>query len=165
MKIRLKGVIVEDFVNYKVPSMFLITSKCDFKCCTEQGLDISVCQNEPIAKYKTKDFKVSFLFDAYKDNDITKAIVVGGMEPMLQFDELYELVSFFRGHGIDDAFVIYTGYYPNEISDEINKLKEFPNIVVKFGRYIPNRPKKFDEVLGVTLASDNQFAEMISNNF
>ena len=38
----------------------------------------------------------------------------------------------------------------------------FKNIIIKFGRYIPNRNNKYDEILGVTLASDNQFAEKIS---
>jgi hypothetical protein len=32
------------------------------------------------------------------------------------------------------------------------------NLIFKFGRFIPDRPHRFDEVLGVELASDNQFA-------
>ena len=39
---RVKGIIEEDFVNYKVPSMFINTCFCDFKCCTELGLDLSL---------------------------------------------------------------------------------------------------------------------------
>ena len=49
-----------------------------------------------------------------------------------------------------------------EIKEYIDKLKAFPNIIVKFGRYIPNHEKHFDEVLGIYLASDNQYAERIS---
>ena len=51
---------------------------------------------------------------------------------------------------------------PEEIIDQVEKLMDFKNIIIKFGRYIPDRPSKFDEVLGVTLASDNQYAERIS---
>ena len=58
--------------------------------------------------------------------------------------------------------MIYTGYYPNEIKQEISILKKYKNIVIKFGRYVPDNDKHFDEVLGVYLASDNQFAERIS---
>ena len=47
---RVKGIIEEDFVNYKVPSMFINTCFCDFKCCTELGLDVGVCQNSPLAQ-------------------------------------------------------------------------------------------------------------------
>jgi hypothetical protein len=38
----------------------------------------------------------------------------------------------------------------------------FDNIIVKFGRFIPDDEKRFDEVLGVELASHNQYAEVIS---
>ena len=37
------------------------------------------------------------------------------------------------------------------------------NIIIKFGRFIPNRPSRYDEVLGVELASDNQFAKRIED--
>lgn len=62
----------------------------------------------------------------------------------------------------DDDVVIYTGYYPDEIKDALDVLKGFNNIIIKFGRYIPNRQSRYDEILGVTLASDNQYAERIS---
>jgi hypothetical protein len=42
------------------------------------------------------------------------------------------------------------------------KLQKYPNIIVKFGRFIPDAESKFDEVLGITLASYNQFAIKIS---
>ena len=32
------------------------------------------------------------------------------------------------------------------------------SIIIKFGRFIPNKPSRFDELLGVELASDNQYA-------
>ena len=137
---KLKGIIDEDFINYKKPSMFLITSTCDWKCCKEAGVDISICQNNPI----------------------TKAIVVGGLEPFDQFEELHNLIHYFRGNNCEDEFVIYTGYYPEEIEGYIYILKMFKNIIIKFGRYIPNSNNKYDEILGVTLVSDNQFAKKIS---
>ena len=40
--------------------------------------------------------------------------------------------------------------------------KQYPNIILKYGRYKPNTPSRFDEVLQITLASDNQYAERIS---
>lgn len=47
-------------------------------------------------------------------------------------------------------------------TDKFHVLSEYKNIVVKFGRYIPGQEKHYDEVLGVYLASDNQYAEKIS---
>ena len=81
---------------------------------------------------------------------------------MLQFDEVYELISYFRNHGCKDFFIIYTGYYQEEIDDKVKLLQQFPNIIIKFGRFIPNQEHHFDETLGVQLASPNQYARRIS---
>lgn len=81
---------------------------------------------------------------------------------MLQFDDVLSLLKYFREHDRDADFVIYTGYYRYEIEDKIQKLAKYKNVVVKFGRYIPNQEKHYDKVLGVWLASDNQYAERIS---
>jgi hypothetical protein len=29
------------------------------------------------------------------------------------------------------------------------------DLIIKYGRFIPNKPHRFDEILGVELASDN----------
>ena len=159
---KLKGINTEDFVNYKKPSMFLITSYCDFKCCKELNIDVGICQNEPLAQSKIKDMSLEYLYDKYRDNPITKSIVFGGLEPFLQFEELLSFIQYFRDRNCLDDIVIYTGYYKEEIEDKIQKLQEYPNIIIKYGRFIPNQESHFDEVLGVKLASENQYAEKIS---
>lgn len=58
--------------------------------------------------------------------------------------------------------MVYTGYYKEEILEEIEQLKQYSNIIIKFGRYIPNEKKHYDEILGIDLASSNQYAEKIS---
>ena len=80
---------------------------------------------------------------------------------MLQFQELASFINEFRKVSEDDI-VIYTGYYKEELKKEIELLKKYKNIIIKFGRYIPNRKSRYDEVLGITLVSDNQYAEKIS---
>ena len=84
----LKGVKLEDFVNYKKPSMFLITCFCDWKCCWEIGVDSSICQNMPIAKEEIRDIPNEVLYNLYERSEISKSIVLGGLEPFLQFPEL-----------------------------------------------------------------------------
>ena len=159
---RVKGIIEEDFVNYKTPSMFINTCFCDFKCCTELGLDIGVCQNAPLAQANIVEISDSTIYEHFVANPITKAVVVGGMEPLAQAGEIISLIKLFRKNGCENPFVLYTGYYPSEIVTELSKLRAFPNVIVKYGRFIPDRPSVFSEVLGVWLASDNQFAEQIS---
>ena len=44
----IKGLIDEDFINYKKPSMYIAFPKCDFKCDYEAGC--SVCQNSDLAR-------------------------------------------------------------------------------------------------------------------
>ena len=158
---KLKGIVDEDFINYKLPSMFLISSTCNWKCCKEAGIDI--CQNLPLAKEKTIYIPDEKIFERYINNQITKSIVIGGLEPFDQFEEIFNLISYFRMfRGCNDIFVIYTGYYPEEIDEQVKYLSMFENIIIKFGRYIPNKNTKYDEILGVELASDNQFARKIS---
>lgn len=159
--IKLKGIIAEDFCNYKLPSMFLITSICDWKCCKELNFDVSICQNSDLVSTETKEFNIKNIINYYLSNDITKSIVIGGLEPFKQFDEIYSLIKCLREYNCFDDVVIYTGYYPDEIEEQLDQLKHFNNIVIKFGRYIPNKKTRYDEVLGITLASDNQFGERL----
>lgn len=159
MKIKL--IKDEAFSDYKKAYMFIGTCKCDFKCCKEAGLPITVCQNESWIRGKDFILDNSKIVERYMNNPITQAIVIGGMEPFDQFTELFELVSEFRKATMADI-VIYTGYYQEEIENAVTTFKQFPNIIIKFGRFIPNHKPHFDEVLGINLASDNQYARKIS---
>lgn len=159
--IKLKSVVLEDFVNYKKPSMFLGTCTCTFKCCTEKGYDVSICQNSSLANQSSKDIDISYLYDKYSNSKITKAIVIGGLEPFLQFDEVKSLIKYFRDRGCQDDFVIYTGYTELEIKSSVlwKSIYDFDNIVIKYGRYVQGDKPHYDEELGVYLVSDNQYAK------
>lgn len=158
----LKGIVDEDFVQYKKPSMFIATSKCDWKCCNEIGADTSICQNEPIARQKNISISAGEIYRRYTSNDISKAITFGGLEPFLQFEEMLEVIKTVRENNCLDDIVIYTGYYKDEIKNKIDILKNYKNIIIKFGRFIPNSKSRFDNIIGVTLASENQYAEKVS---
>ena len=156
-KIILKGIIDEDFVNYKVPSMTLMFPNCSFKC------GIEYCQNSILAKSEDISIDIDELCKRYVNNPITEAIVCQGMEPFDSFIELYSFISTLRKeYECKDYVVIYTGYEKNEINNAIIRLKKFPNIIIKYGRYIPNQEPHYDEVLGVKLASNNQYAEALA---
>lgn len=157
--IEIKGVIFEDFVNYKKTSMYIAFPKCDFKCDREYGC--SICQNSSLAHYPAQTVNIDRLLENYKFNPITHAFVLAGLEPFDTFDKLLEFVDAARRITEDDI-VIYTGFNKEEILDKIKKLAKYPNIIIKFGRFIPNQEPHYDGVLGVKLASDNQYAEKIS---
>ena len=157
---KIKGIIFEDFINYKKPSMVIEFPYCNFKCDKECGQQ--VCQNSDLAKVPNKDVSITNLVKIYMNSDITKAIVFQGLEPFDSKDDLYQLIKVFREYSNNDI-VIYTGYTETELDNEIEILKRlFKNIIIKFGRFIPNQLSHFDEVLGVTLASPNQYAKKVS---
>ena len=155
----LKGVIFEDFVNYRKPSMVLEFPICkNFKCDKECGE--RVCQNSLLAQSPNIEIYPISLIKKYLNNPISEAIVCQGLEPFDSWPDLIDFLYCFRQYSQDD-FVIYTGYTEKEIQDKIDTLKNFKNVIIKFGRYIPNQPKHFDEVLGVSLASPNQYAKIL----
>lgn len=157
----LKGITDEDFVNYKVPSMFISTAVCSFKCDAECGQP--VCQNGELAKLDSILTDDDYLIRRYLNNPISKAIVFGGLEPFDQWGELFPFIQRLRmQYGCLDPVVIYTGYKRDEIDGELRFLMTMPNIIVKFGRFVPDQEPHFDPILGVNLASDNQYAEQIS---
>lgn len=148
----IKGIIDYDIVNYKKPSLFICFPRCSFKC----GKDI--CQNHAIYNEPNLDVSMGEIINIYDNNPLTKAIVCGGMEPFDSEVDLQRFIAEFR-HNHSDDVVIYTGYTEEEVKDKVEKLSSFGNVVIKFGRYIPNQKPHFDEVLGVYLASDNQYAK------
>ena len=139
----------------KKPSMFICAPRCTMKCGEE------LCQNSPWLKQPDVEVDIFDVINKYENNNLTKAIVFGGLDPFDRFFDLWTFIYIFRSIS-DDDIVIYTGYNKDEIIDYIQRLIEIPNIIIKFGRYIPGQEPHYDEVLGVKLASDNQYAEKIS---
>jgi hypothetical protein len=155
----IKGIITEDFVNYKKPCMVIEFPFCTFKCEKECGS--RVCQNGTLATAPNISVKISELIEIYLNNNITKAICMMGLEPMDSFNHLFNFIHELRKY-TDDDIIIYTGYNKDEIQNKVNLLTNYCNIIIKFGRYIPNQQPHYDELLGIKLASDNQYAEKIS---
>lgn len=155
-----KNIIDNDYSNYKTCSMFIGFPTCTFKCEKDCGCK-GMCQNTALVNSLNIEISCHDIIRRYLDNPLTSAIVCGGLEPMDSKEDLLELIHELRLF-YDDPVIIYTGYYKEEISEIIEQLKQYTNIIVKFGRFIPNQEKHYDEVLGVFLASDNQYAELIS---
>jgi hypothetical protein len=149
----------EDFTSYKKPSMVIGFPSCTFKCEREYGQ--AICQNSNLVMAPDIRMNVDDIVNRYVKNPITKAIIMAGLEPFDSWYDLHDLIIAFRKQTEDDI-VIYTGYKKEEISYAIDWLHLFPNTIVKFGRFIPNQQPHFDEILGIYLASDNQYAERIS---
>ena len=158
---QLVNLIEEDFTNYKKPSLFLGFPKCSGKCNKLNGK--IVCQNEALRNAEKVEISAEEIVKRYINNNITEALVCGGLEPFDSFDDLLELISAFRKVTNDDI-VIYTGFTENEIKNSLwyPQLLQYPNIIIKYGRYLEGHKPHFDSTLEVYLASNNQYARPIS---
>lgn len=150
----------EDFTSYKKPSMVIGFPSCTFKCERECGQ--KMCHNSELATSPDIEIEVVNIVNRYLQNPITKAIVFGGLEPMDSWDDMVNLIDAFRQR-TEDEIIVYTGYRMDEICKKTYWLgNKYKNIIFKIGRFIPNRPSRYDEILEINLASDNQYAEVIS---
>ena len=158
---KLKGIIDCDFTNYKEPVLTLEFPYCDFKC--DKLNECQVCQNSALV-YEP-DIETSFekIWELYQQNPLTKGFCCQGLEPFDSPGELYKLIEFIRTNKqCHDIIIIYTGYNCNERPLLENILRTYNNIIIKWGRYVLNDKPHYDEILGVKLASNNQYAEKIS---
>jgi hypothetical protein len=162
---RIKAMVAENFGDYKFPSMFLASCWCDGKCAKDGNFPFEWCQNHswidtPILEVDDKE-----IIDRYLINPITKAFVFGGLEWLnnRQYPELFNFLKVLRwDYDCHDTVVIFTGYTEDECVDIVQELQEvFDNIIIKFGRYVPGEVPHRDYVLGVDLASSNQYAKRI----
>lgn len=155
---KIKGLIEQDFVQYRKPCMFIIMPYCSFKC--EKQCGVKCCQNSQLVNTKIVDVPVQTIVDRYINNGITHSIVFGGLQPFDSFQDLLSCVDAFRQKTQDDI-VIYTGYYKNQLYDKLPKLFGYKNIIIKYGRYVPGQQKHYDDTLGVYLTNKQQYAERI----
>lgn len=165
-----KGIVDEDFVNYKKPSMVVITPICSFKCEKECGRQ--VCQNGAFATAPDIEIRAASIVGRYMSNPISKALIFAGLEPLDTFADVFEVGYALRENGCTDDIVIYTGYTEDEVANMyvglppgaqesyLNLIKQhLAPVVMKYGRFIPDSQPHYDEVLGVNLSSDNQYAK------
>ena len=157
---KLKGIIDCDFTNYKLPVLTLEFPICSFKCDVLNGCQ--VCQNGSLAAEPDIEVSGEQIWKLYEENPLTKAFCFQGLEPFDSFIDLIELIKFIRiEKQCDDPIIIYTGYGQGEDYIVEQSLRHYHNLIIKWGRYVQNLESRYDEVLGVQLASNNQYGEYI----
>lgn len=156
----LKGIIDYDIVNYKEPCLTLLFNHCDFKCDKLNGC--KVCQNSALAREPDIDISFTEIWDLYYKNPLTKGFCCQGLEPFDSPVELLDFIRFIRKtKQCNDPIIIYTGYNKGEYDGVEGALVNFTNIIVKWGRYILGDEPHYDKILGINLASNNQWSEYI----
>ena len=156
---RLKGIIDYDCTNYREPCLTLEFPYCSFKCDKLNGC--RVCQNSNLVLEPDIEVSGKTIWKMYSENPLTKAFCFQGLEPFDSYMDLIELIKFIRiDKQCNDPIIIYTGYDKGEDFTE-HDIRMFHNIIIKWGRYIMGDAPHYDDILGVNLASDNQYAELI----
>lgn len=155
---KLKGIIDYDCTNYKEPTLTLEFPYCDFKCDRLNGCQ--VCQNGLLAAEPNIEVSGEQIWKMYSENPLTKAFCFQGLEPFDSYMDLIELIAFIRKNkNCNDPIIIYTGYNKDEDKVTQMSLSHYSNIIVKWGRFIMGQEPHYDPILGVNLASNNQYAE------
>lgn len=158
---KLKGIIDYDCTNYKEPVLTLEFPSCDFKCDKLNGCQ--VCQNSSLVKEPTIEISLKTIWELYKQNPLTKGFCLQGLEPLDSIDDVLNFIKYIRGNNFcNDPIIIYTGYNKEEVTKFIYQITNFDNIIIKWGRFIKGQNLHYDRILGVNLASDNQYAEKIT---
>lgn len=158
---KLKGIIDYDCTNYKEPVLTLEFPYCDFKCDKLNGCQ--VCQNSSLIKEPTIEISLKTIWKLYKQNPLTKGFCLQGLEPLDSIDDVLNFIKYIRGNNFcNDPIIIYTGYNKEEVPKFIYQITDFDNIIIKWGRFIKGQNLHYDRILGVNLASDNQYAEKIT---
>lgn len=161
IKMKVKGIIDYDCTNYKFPCLTIEFPYCDFKCDKLNGCQ--VCQNSALTYEPDIEVSGEQIWHMYEENPLTKAFCFQGLEPFDSYMDLIELIKFIRiDKECNDPIVIYTGYGQGEDFIVEWALKKYSNIIVKWGRFLLGHKPHYDEVLGVNLASNNQYAEKIT---
>lgn len=158
---KLKGILDCDFTNYKKPVLTLEFPTCSFKC--DELNQCQVCQNNSLIYAPDIDISFETIWTLYHQNPLTQGFCCQGLEPLDSINELLNFIFFIRIiKECEDVIVIYTGYNKEEVTKFIYQITQYKNIIIKWGRFIMNQQPHYDEVLGVQLASNNQYAERIS---
>lgn len=158
---KLKGIIDCDFTNYKEPVLTLEFPICDFKC--DKLNNCQVCQNNTLVTEPNIEISLDSVWQLYQQNPLTRGFCCQGLEPLDSIDELLSFIYYIRKiKYCNDAIIIYTGYNKEEVTKFIYQITQYKNIIIKWGRFIMNNKPHYDNILGVKLASDNQYAEVIS---
>lgn len=161
-KIQVIDILDADFVNNKLPTFnILIGISCTFKCCQE--FSTAICQNSDLAFKSPISLTIEEIINKFLSQDIAKSITFQGLEPLDNMKQLLSLIYFLRKQ-TDVPVFIWTGYNERECAPLIWLIqhKGWKNIYIKFGRFVPNCEQHYDEILGVKLASNNQYAKQIS---
>ncbi len=156
----LKGIIDTDYVQYYKPCMTLMFPICSFKCDKESGQKI--CINGELTKSPNITINTYTVIERYLSNDMVDTLCCAGLEPFDSELDLNRLISLLRFCECDDDIIIFTGYTETEVQEKFSWIYGHKNIIIKFGRYIPDIPNIYDDLLQVKLASNNQYAKRIT---
>lgn len=157
---KLSGIPTMVFNDYKKTSLYIPFINCTLKCvkeAKERGEYMVECQNHSLLKLKeylhisVEDIKKQYI----DNNPFIEAVILSGLDPFDSWEDAYEFITEFRKIS-DMEIVIFTGYEPFEIHEKLLQIKNFSNIIIKFGRYKPLEPKRYDEIGMITLISGNQ---------
>lgn len=150
----IKNLMDEDTLYYKNVSMYVGCQSCSSVFGT-------------LTDYPDIEISAENLAERYINNNNSSAVVFGGSESFDFIDDIISFIDLIRNkYHNDDNIIIYSDYSEDEIKIKYKNyykaLKEYSNIIIKFGRFMPGQDSHMDNILGIRLRSNNQYAKKIS---
>lgn len=167
--VHLVDVKTDNITDYKETSMLLVFPYCSGKCGPK-------CHNyRMIGTTKINEYNILDIINLYLKLETHNSVVCAGLEPFDSMLDLTNLVKCFSSCNKNCDIVIYTGYNEDEIEDNVKSLVETfdanvnkdykKSLIVKFGRFIfddsGKEVKNYSDILGINLASPNQYAKVL----
>jgi len=153
MKIRYKSITHERVEDAPFVGALVCALDCNIGCkgCFNQSL-----KEAPIF-YK----KADEIMDEIMSNPFNEGVILAGLEWSLQPTELLALVKSATVRNM--PVIVYTGHDINTFLRRVPLIKQFTEVLVKYGAYDESKLSLTHEAYGIKLASTNQHIDSIAN--
>ncbi|MCH4890037.1 radical SAM protein [Acidaminobacter sp. JC074] len=153
MKIRYKSITHERLEDAPFVGALVCALDCNIGCkgCFNQSL-----KEAPIF-YK----KADEVLDEIMSNPFNEGVILAGLEWSLQPSELMAMIKSCASKNI--PVIVYTGHKIETFLRRVPKIKNYPEVLIKYGAYDESKLSLTHEAYGVRLASTNQNIQSVAD--
>jgi pyruvate-formate lyase-activating enzyme len=129
-------------------------------CAVSCSIGCKDCFNESVKQEPNRCSYIPNILDEIQANPFNEGVILAGLEWSSQPKELIALVKEATKRHL--PIIIYTGYTSDQFIRRVPRIKEFPNVLIKYGSFNQNLRSFEHKEYGVNLASTNQHIQKIS---
>jgi organic radical activating enzyme len=142
----IKGILHERTEDAPFVGALIISDDCNINC--------ENCFNQHLKNTPSINMTATQIIETILKNPLNQGIIFGGLEWSLQPDDMIALIKLAYANGLE--IMVYTGLSESAFDRKLTKVKNVPNIYIKFGKYSEYQKCRRQEC-GVWLSSSNQY--------